>query len=145
MTVSDLFDVPPPAEPLTATPRQAADTRPRVRARVAPTDSDSNQSAQPAAAAWIRSRADAVRDDWANAWLWDAEGMTVRRLWETRIPDRTAVPGENRGLWVAWCVYGHAALIAVVPLLFAAWVLCHPARLLYTTPFVLSGLAVWLA
>ncbi len=143
MTVSDLFDVPAGTEPVPATSGQAADTRPRVRARLAPTERDGNKSGRPSAATWIRARVDRVGDDWADAWLWDAEGITVRRLWEQRIPDRAVVPGESHGLWVAWCVYGHAALLVIVPLLLAAWLLSHPARLLYAVPVAAPLLTLW--
>ncbi len=85
----------------------------------------------------------AVAADWRGAWLWDAHGITIRNLWERRIPDLDAVPAANRGLWIAWCVYNHAALVALTPLLFLVWVLCHPARLIYAAPVAAPLITLW--
>jgi hypothetical protein len=47
-------------------------------------------------------------------------------------------------LWIAWTVFNHAALLVLVPLLFAAWVLCHPARLIYAAPVAVVLTTLWL-
>ncbi|MEU4558486.1 hypothetical protein AB0F72_08850 [Actinoplanes sp. NPDC023936] len=94
---------------------------------------------------WLGAAGTAVAADFRDAWLWDAEGVTVRALWEQRIPDREQVAAANAGLWAAWCVYNHIALAVITPLLFVAWMLAHPARLLYLTPLAVAGITIWLA
>lgn len=112
----------------------------RARARVIESVTDGDREAP----SWLFNATSTVADDWRNAWLWDAEGITVRNLWAARMPSLEDTPGEVRALWLAWLVYNHAVLAAVVPLLFVAWVLCHPARLLYTAPVAVPLTLLWL-
>ena len=93
---------------------------------------------------WLSTVGSGIAADWSGAWLWDARGVTIRALWDNRIPDRDAVPGANRVLWAAWCAYNHAAVAVLSPLLFAAWVLCHPGRLIYAAPVAAALIALWL-
>lgn len=134
MTVSDMLAPPAPV----AADREGGGARARAQATQILTDSDRESPS------WLVSATHAVAADFRDSWLWDAEGVTVRHLWECRVPDRDAVPGANRALWLAWCVYNHAALLVLAPLLFTAWVLCHPARLIYTTPIAASLTLLWL-
>lgn len=85
-----------------------------------------------------------VTADLTSAWLWDAHGPSPCSLWQTRIPALEQVPGENAALRGAWIAYNHAVLPVLVPLMFAFWVLCHPARLLYAAPIAAPLLALWL-
>ena len=136
MTVSDLFAVPATATSVQIDDREGAGTRARVRAKIPDTRSDSNL---------VVRAGRTVAGDWAGAWLWDADGLTIRSLWEQRIPDIARVPAENRLLWAAWVGFNHLMLPVIVPLLFLAWVLGHPARLLYLTPIAAGLAAIWLA
>jgi len=85
----------------------------------------------------------AVAADLTSAWLWDAHGPSPRSMWRTRIPALEQVPGENTVLRAAWVAYNHVVLLALVPLMFAFWVLCHPARLLYAAPIAAPLSALW--
>lgn len=145
MTVTDLFDRAeagkpraPAAKPSETAPERVQARRAHVRAIVEAPPAISKTSGR---AARIRST---VASDWHNAWLWDAQGLTVRGLWEDRIPDLDQTAAGNAALRAAWITYNHVALLILVPLLFAAWVLGHPARLLYATPLAALIPAIWL-
>jgi hypothetical protein len=134
VTISDVFEAP------LALPADSKGERERGRApaRDMVTDGD---LAVPSVA---RRAASAVRDDLHSAWLWDAHGPSLRQLWQTRIPTLEQVPGENPVLHKAWIGYNHIALLVIVPALFALWVACHPARLLYVLPIAVPLTALWL-
>ena len=104
--------------------------------------------ARPVAKAATRRRfrdvVGAVVADLTGSWLWDAHGLTVRSLWEQRIPAIEQVPGENTVLRAVWTAFNHAMLLVLVPLLFTVWVLCHPARLLYVAPVAAPLIALWI-
>jgi hypothetical protein len=123
----------PPASP--ADDIEGAGARARVRANDSVTDSDSTV---------IRRVAGRVVADFRDAWLWDACGPSPRSLWDARIPDLDTVPGANRALWIAWCVYNHAALLALFPLMFAFWLIAHPGHLLYAAPVAVPLTLIWL-
>lgn len=92
----------------------------------------------------VRDAVTAVADDLKGAWLWDAAGPTVRTLVQHRIPAVELVPGENGALRAVWVAYNHVALALLIPLMFACWVLAHPARLLYALPVAAPIAALWL-
>jgi hypothetical protein len=134
VTVSDMLAPPAPA----AAETKGGDARARVRESHSVTDGDRSSPS------WLVNAKTAVVADWRGAWLWDAHGITVRNLWETRVPHLDDVPAANRGLWIAWCVYNHVALLLLVPLLFTAWMLAHPARLIYAAPIAAPLTLLWL-
>lgn len=138
MTVSDLFDVAVAPPAAAHVEEKGGGTRARVHARVPATVSDDKVVVRTGG---LRST---IIADFRSSWLWDAHGLTVRSLWAQRIPDIESAPGASQALRVGWVAYNHAALAVLVPLLFAAWLLGHPARLLYAAPIAVALLAIWL-
>lgn len=144
-SVADVFDaIVPPAPPVP----QAVPVEPKPDRPVPVGEGDAagpRVGRLAASALWTRKAGYRVREDWRTAWLWNENALTLRVLWQARIPDRAAVPAGNRGLWIAWCAYNHAVLFCVLgPLLFTAWLLGHPGRLLYLAPFAVTVAALWL-
>jgi hypothetical protein len=139
VTVSDLFDVPTKPKSAPKVEPEGGGTSARdARATVPATQSDSK----------IVSRAGrikaAVSADFRNSWVWDEHGPTIRTLINDLMPAADRVPAGHGGMRWAWVVYSFAALAVLTPLLFVCWVLCHPARLLYTAPIAALVLALWI-
>lgn len=139
MTIADAF------EGVITRPVSAAPASADTQAAVPPAADVRDDPAVTAGPSWLARAGTAVTDDLRGAWLWDTHGLTLRALWEARIPARERVPAENGALWKAWCAYNHAALAVLAPLLFVAWVLGHPARLLYAAPVAVPLTVLWLS
>lgn len=141
MTIADAFagTLPKPA----VVPDDLTPVEP-VRPIPDPAEPTVDLDSSVAPANWLVSAAGTVAADLRGAWLWDTHGPSARSLWDTRIPPRDAVPGANQVLWLAWCVYNHAALLALFPLMFLFWAASHPARLLYAAPIAAPLTALWL-
>lgn len=134
MTISDVFEAP---VALTA-PEKGGRERGRAPAKDMVTDGD----------VLVASRARRIKDtvlaDVRGAWLWDAHGLTLRSLWDQRLPAIERVPAENRALRGAWVAYNHTVLAVIVPALFVLYLLGHPARFLLAAAVAAPVLAIWL-
>lgn len=91
----------------------------------------------------VKPALSAARSDLANAWVWRGSPPTLADLWANRVPDREAVPGQNRALWTAWIVFNHLALIWTALLAVPLWVLQHPARTLLAAAVVAPIVLIW--
>lgn len=132
MSITDAFaDVMPAAAPA----RAVAPAAPTA-ARVAEKATGKTRRASGVRAAMIA--------DVRGAWLWDAHGLTVRSLWEQRIPALERVPAESRALQAGWVAYNHAALVVLAPALFALYLLGHPARTLLAAAVAAPLTALWI-
>lgn len=137
MTMSEIFDG-PAASAAEKSRKKGGRERGRARVRPMVTEGDIGVAVK------VRAAGAIVADDLRSAWLWQSAGPTPAQLWATRIPAIDRVPGENKALHAAWVGYNHAALAVLFPLMFAFWVACHPARLLYALPIAAPIAALWL-
>jgi hypothetical protein len=139
VTVSDLFDLPVKPKPVPETESKGTDTSARdARARIPATQSDGKVVGR---AGRIKA---VVVTDFKRSWLWDERGPTIRNLIANLMPAAERVPTGHAGLRWAWIAYSYLTFVALVPLLFACWVLCHPARLLYLAPVAAPLFALWI-
>ncbi len=142
MTIADAFE--------DVLPRAPAPEKPSSReAEPAPVETTAAPASETRLKVTLAERATdfghAVAADFQGAWVWDAHGPSVRELVSSRLPAVERVPAESRALWAAWIAWNHLALAVIIPALFACWVLCHPARVLYLLPIAVPMAALWLA
>jgi hypothetical protein len=139
VTVSELFDIPVKPKSVPENESKGTDTSARdARATVPTTQGDRKVVSRTG-----RIKA-VVAADFKQSWLWDEHGPTIRNLIDNLMPAADRVPAEHSALRWAWVAYSFLVLVALVPLLFACWVLCHPARLLYVAPVAVPLIALWI-
>ena len=138
MTVSEIFSAPVSSPSAAEAETKGGDTQGRVHARIPATLSSGKVVSRTG-----RIKAVVVAD-FRRSWLWDEHGPTLRNLIGDLMPAADRVPVEHSALRWAWIAYNYLTLGALVPLLFACWVLGHPARLLYVAPVAAPLIALWI-